>query len=137
MSKKVCIVLFVISIFLFSCTAQKGPNMKEGMWEVTVRMEVPGMPVQMSPQAYTQCLTQKEAVPQQEEPDQGCKIAKQDIQGDTVSWVVECKTNEGTAVSDGRITYKGDTFEGVIHMTQGNMKATQKLSGRWIGTCDK
>jgi len=137
MSKKIYIVFFVISIFLFSCTVQKGPNMKQGLWEVTIRMEVPGMPVQMSPQTYTQCLTQKEAVPQREEPDQGCKIVKQDIKGDTVSWVVECKTNEGTAVSDGRITYKGDTFEGVIQMTQGDMKAIQRLSGRWIGKCEE
>lgn len=137
MSKKICILLFVISLFLFSCTVQKGPNMKEGLWEVTMRMEVPGMPVQMAPQTYTQCLTQKEAVPRQEEPAQGCKIVKQDIKGDTVSWVVECKTNEGTAVSDGRITYKGDTFAGVIQMTQGGMKATQQLSGRWIGKCEK
>jgi hypothetical protein len=111
--------------------------MKEGLWEVTIRMEVPGMPVQMSPQTYTQCLTQKEVVPQREEPAQGCKTVKQEIKGDTVSWVVECKTNEGTAVSDGRITYKGDTFAGVIQMTQGGMKATQQLSGRWIGKCEK
>jgi len=137
MSKKISILLFVVSIFLFSCNIQQGPNMKEGLWEITMLMEVPGMPVQMSPQTYTQCLTQKEAVPQREEPSQGCKIVKQDIKGDTVSWVVECKTSEGTAVSDGRITYKGDTFEGVIQMTQGDMKATQRLSGRWIGKCEE
>jgi hypothetical protein len=137
MSKKICILLFVISLFLFSCSAQKGPNMKEGMWEVTIRMEVPGMPVQMSPQTYTQCLTKREALPQRRESDQNCKIVKQDIKGDTVSWVVECKTSEGTAVSDGRLTYKGDTFEGVIQMTQGSMKATQRLSGRWIGKCNE
>jgi hypothetical protein len=139
MGKKIAILVFVISLFLFSCSLQKGPNMKEGLWEITMRMEVPGMPVQMSPQTYTQCLTQKEAVPQprQGEPGQGCTIVNKDIKGDTVSWRVECKTNEGTAVSDGRITYKGDTFEGVIQMTQGDMKATQQLSGRWIGKCDK
>jgi hypothetical protein len=139
MGKKIGILFFLVSIFLFSCTAQKGPNMKEGLWEITMRMEVPGMPVQMSPQTYTQCLTQKEAVPQprQGEPDQGCTIVNKDIKGDTVSWRVECKTGEGTALSDGRITYKGDTFEGVIQMTQGSMKATQRLSGRWIGKCEK
>jgi hypothetical protein len=137
MSKKICILLFVISLFLFSCGVQKGPNMKEGLWEITIRMEVPGMPVQMPPQTYTQCLTQKEAVPQQKAPDQNCKITKQDIKGDTVSWVVECNTSEGTAVSDGRLTYKGDTFEGIITMKQRGMEVTQRLSGRWIGKCEK
>jgi hypothetical protein len=139
MSKKICILLFVISLFLFSCTVQKGPNMKEGQWEITMRIEVPGMPVQMSPQTYTQCLTPKKAVPepQRGESSQDCKVTKQDMTGDTVSWVVECKTSQGTAVSDGKITYKGDTFAGVIQMTQGSTKVTQQLSGRWIGACEK
>jgi hypothetical protein len=137
MSKKIFILVFVTFIFLVSCSAQKGPNMKEGLWEITVRMEAPGMPVQMPPQTFTQCMNPKEAVPQPGESAQECKIVKQDIKGDTVSWVVECKTNEGTAVSDGKITYNGGTFEGIIQMTQGNMKATQRLSGRWVGKCEK
>ncbi|OGP93902.1 MAG: hypothetical protein A2Z19_05105 [Deltaproteobacteria bacterium RBG_16_54_18] len=137
MSKKLCIVLFLISLFLFSCTVQKGPNMKEGLWEITVKMDIPGMPVQMAPQTYTQCLTQKEAVPKPKEENNTCEIVKQDIKGDTVSWLVECKTKEGTAVSDGTITYKGDTMQGIITMTQGSMKATQHLAGRWIGACKK
>jgi hypothetical protein len=137
MSRKICILLFVTSIVLFSCSAQKGPNMKEGLWKITTRMEVPGMPVQMAHQTYSQCLTQKEVVPQPEESAEEFKIVKQDIKDDTASWVVECKTNKGTAVSDEKITYKGDTFAGVIQMTQGNMKATQRLSGRWMGKCEK
>jgi hypothetical protein len=139
MSKKICMLVFVISLFLFSCGVQKGPNMKEGLWEMTVKMDIPGMPVQMAPQTHTQCLTQKEAVPQprQKEPGQECKVVTQDVKGDTVSWRVECKTKEGTAVSNGTITYKGDTMEGIITMTQGSMKATQYLSGRWIGECKK
>jgi hypothetical protein len=137
MSKKIFILVFVASLFLFSCTVQKGPNMKEGMWEVTMRMEVSGM--QMPPQTYTQCLSPKEAVPQprQKESAQECKTVKQDVTGDTVTWKVECKTKEGIAVSDGTITYKGDTMQGTITMAQGSMKATQHLSGRWIGPCKK
>jgi hypothetical protein len=138
MNKKICVVFFLISLFLFSCSVQKGPNMKQGLWEITVKMDIPGMPVQMASQTYGQCLTPKEAVPQpQQKEAQECKIVKQDVKGDTVSWSVECKTKEVTAVSDGTITYKGDTFEGVITMTQGSMKVTQNLSGRWIGECKK
>jgi hypothetical protein len=111
--------------------------MKEGLWDITVKMDVPGMSVQIPPKTYTQCLTPKEAVPKPKEENNKCEIVKQDIKGDTVSWSVECKTKEGTAVSDGTITYKGDTMEGVITMKQGDMKATQRLSGRWIGKCNK
>lgn len=135
MNKKVFILLFVISTVLISCTVQTGPNMKEGKWEVTIRMEVPGMPVQIAPQTYTQCLTKKEAIPRGQTPDQNCKITKQDITGDAVSWRMECQTSEGPAVSDGRLTYKGDTFAGIITMKHKGMEVTQRLSGKWIGKC--
>ena len=137
MNKMICIVLFLISLLLFSCTVQKGPNMKEGLWEITVKMDIPGMPVQMPPRTSTQCLTPKEAVPKPKEENNTCEIVKKDIKGDTVSWSVECKTKEGIAVSDGTITYKGEAFEGVITMKQRDMKAIQHLSGRWIGQCKK
>jgi len=102
-------------------------------------MNVPGMPAQMSPWTYKQCLTPKEAVPQPQQGEQPkeCRVVKKNVKGGTVSWVAECNTTEGTLVSNGRITYKGDTFEGVIQMKKGGMKVTQNLSGRWIGPCNK
>jgi hypothetical protein len=136
MSKKIFISLVVISLFLFSGTALAGgSNMKEGLWEITVKMEMPGMPRQMPAQKYTHCLKKDNMVPHKEEPGQECKMVKRDIKGDTVSWVVECKTREGTAVSNGRVTYKGETFEGIVKVKHAGMEMTQHMSGRWIGQC--
>jgi hypothetical protein len=98
-------------------------------------MEMPGMPMKMPPQTYTHCLTKKDMVPQKEEPNQECKMIKHDVKGDTVTWVIECKTREGTAVSNGRVTYKGTTFEGGIKVKHAGMEMTQNLSGKWIGKC--
>lgn len=36
------------------------PNMKEGLWEITVRTEMQGLPGGMPPQTVQQCITQKE-----------------------------------------------------------------------------
>jgi hypothetical protein len=125
-----------VSIVLFAC-APAGPNMKEGLWEITTKMEIPGMPMQFPPQTHTQCLTQTDLVPTSVEPDQDCKVVKKDIKGDTVTWVMKCKTSEGTAVLNGRITYQGETFEGVVKVEQGDTEITQTMSGRWIGTCEE
>ena len=86
---RLCILTFIISFILFSCSDQKGQNIKEGVWEVTIRMNVPEMSAQMSPWTYTQCLTPKEAVPQpqQGQPRKKCKVVKQDVKGGMVSWV--------------------------------------------------
>jgi len=124
-------------MFLFSGIAfAEDPNMKEGLWEITMTMEMPGMPVQMPPQTHTQCITKKNMVPQKEDPNQECKMIKHDIKGDTVTWVVECETPEGKALMNGRVTYKGNTFDGTVKITQAGMDMTQKMKGKWIGECE-
>ncbi|MBM4141618.1 MAG: DUF3617 family protein [Nitrospira sp.] len=141
MGKKICILLFIISLFLLlGITFAGGTNIKEGLWEITMKMEMQGMPMQMPPQTYTHCITKKDMVPQKEEPGQECKMVKSETKGDTVSWVMECKTREGTVTNNGRVTYKRDTFEGVVKVSmpggkRGGMEMTQHMKGRWIGQC--
>ena len=106
MVKKVCFVSMFAFLFLFLSNIAEAQNMKEGLWQITMTIEMPGMPMQMPPKTYTHCLTKKDMVPQKEEPDQECKMVKRHIKGDTVTWVMECKTSEGTAVFNGKVTYK-------------------------------
>jgi hypothetical protein len=98
-------------------------------------MEMPGMPVKMPPHTHTQCLTKKNMVPLKQEPGQGCKMLKNTVKGDTVIWDMKCKTREGTALLDGKVTYKGDSLQGVVKMKQKGMEMTQNLSGKRIGKC--
>ncbi|MCW3135177.1 MAG: DUF3617 domain-containing protein [Methanophagales archaeon] len=135
MVKKVCFVSMFAFLVLFLSNIAEAQNMKEGLWQITMTIEMPGMPMQMPPQTYTHCLTKKDMVPQKEEPNQECRMVKRDIEGDTVIWVMECKTSEGTAVFNGKVTYKGDSFEGIIKMKQSGMEITQNLKGKWIGEC--
>ena len=112
--------------------------MKEGLWEITVNMEIPGMNMPMIPsQTYTHCITKKNLVPQKEKPRESeCNTVKTEVNGDTVSWVMECKTNEGVITSNGYITYKGSTFEGVVKVKHSGMDMTQHLKGKWLGPCN-
>jgi hypothetical protein len=135
MVKKVCFLSIFAFLFLLLHGISIAQNMKEGLWEITMSMEMPGMPMKMPPYTNTHCLTKKDMVPQKQEPGQECRMVKNEVKGDTVSWVMECKTKEGTAVFNGKVTYKGDSFEGVIKMKQGGMEMTQNLSGKWIGKC--
>jgi len=134
MIKKVFFVLVLASLFLFlNDEISIAQNMKEGLWEITMTMEMPGMPMKMPPRTWTQCLTKKNCVPQEE--DKNCKVIKSEVKGDVFTWVVECKTREGTTTANGRTVYKGDTFEGVVKVKQGGMEITQNLKGKWIGKC--
>jgi hypothetical protein len=122
-------------LFLFLTDNSMAQNMKEGLWEMTVTMEMPGMPMKMAPITQTQCMTKKDMVPQKQEPGQECKMVKSEVKGDTVSWVMECKTKEGPATSHGRLTYRGNTFDGVVKMSTAGMEMTQNMKGKWIGQC--
>lgn len=137
MIRKILILLTLASLLLFACgSKQTGPNLKEGKWEITVKMEFSGkMPFQIPPQTFTQCITKDKAVPQQAEPNQNCKITKQQIKGDTVSWTGECKTPDGTIVTEGIVTYKGTTFEGTVKTKHREMDMIQNMTGKWIGEC--
>ncbi len=126
--------------FLASSLAFAEPNMREGKWEITVKTEMPGMPAQIPPIKYTQCITKKEAVPHQPEQDKDCKIINVKTSGDTVSWAVQCHGKESSMNGSGKVTYGGDIFDGVIDMAanvpgQGSMKILQKMRGKRIGEC--
>ena len=140
------IALAVVSILIASLAAcgggPGGPNMKEGLWEITIRMDMPGMPMPMPPQTYRHCLTHKDMVPKtQEQPGQtNCREVKREVKGDTVSWVIECTAPEGAVISSGTVTYRGDAMEGAVKVRvpdgkRGAAEMTQQLSGRWVGPC--
>ena len=135
MGKQLGISIVVSALVLLSSPVMAGPNMKEGKWQISSKMEMPGMPMQIPPQTFSHCLTKKDMVPRQEKPDQSCKMVKNSVKGSTVSWLMECNTPQGPSTIDGKVTYKGDSFDGLIKIRQAGMEMTQRLSGKWVGQC--
>ena len=134
-------VLLIIASLVFASFSFAQPDMREGLWEITVKMDMPDMPMQMPAMTHTQCITKKDLIPQKPEKNQDCKTISSKTSGNTVSWVIQCRDKDGTvAESSGKVTYKGDKFDGTIDMIvnqpgQGKMKMTQRMSGKRIGEC--
>lgn len=132
--------LFVISATLVIAVsisfAGSGPDMQEGLWEITSKMKMRGM--DMPSYTHTQCITKKDLVPQSSQPGQECKISNYKIEGNTVTWSIQCSTQDGEMTGTGRITYSGDSFEGTMKMIMGGsgMEMTTYMSGRRIGDCN-
>ncbi len=120
------------------------PNMKEGLWEITVKMEVPGMPANVPPQAVKQCITQKDlqdprkTMPGGDPKDNRCQVTDHKIQGNTATWKMACKGPEEMSGS-GTMTYGGTSYTGTNTMTmkQGGQVRTMNMqySGKHIGPC--
>ena len=126
-------------MFLFSATAF-GLDLNPGKYEITSKVEMPGMPVSVPPTTITQCITKEDPVPKQDESS-NCKIKNMKQTGNSVSWDMECDQQGQKMTSSGEMSYSGDTFKGTVTAKMGaqagNMTMTMKMTGKRIGGCDK
>ncbi|MFI5294848.1 MAG: DUF3617 domain-containing protein [Thermodesulfovibrionales bacterium] len=142
MKKTSGLVFVLATIILWTAAAFAEPNMQEGKWEITSKVEMKGMPMEMPAVKTTTCLNHKDAVPQKSEKNQDCKMISNKIEGSTVTWVMQCRDKKGNTIdSSGRITYKGASFDGAVEMDmsgkEGKQHMSQKMSGKRIGDCTK
>jgi hypothetical protein len=120
------------------------PNMKEGLWEITTKTEMAGMPAAgMKPVVMTQCITKKDLEdPSKTTPggDARCQVTDHKAQGNTASWNVACK-GEGNMTGSGTITYGGTSYTGTskVTMTHGGKPQTMTVhyAGKHLGECKK
>jgi len=138
MLKELCIVLTILVTVTAVSFAGSELNMQEGKWEITTKMEIPSMPMDMPPMKHTQCLLKKDIVPQSSQAGQECTISQTKVTGNTVTWVMQCSGGPGgDTKGNGTITYNGSSMKGTIKMkdAQSNMEMTSHLTGRRIGEC--
>ena len=133
------VVLFALLLLCAAGTAHPaGIDMKEGDWEISsvASMTMEGMSMPSMPSKSTYCLTREDPVPKSER-DKDCRIVKQKVVGNTVSWRMECKKGEG----EGEISYRGTTYDGFIKMKMveegQTMTMDVKLAGKYLGPCPK
>jgi len=129
------------ALLLTACSSSSDAsnvNLKEGRWQITTEVKMANLPFAMPPTTYTTCLTQDDLVPEQgtQQEKNGCKVTSQKVDGNTVSWTITCQTDQGATISNGSITYAGDTFDGKITTEiPGAGTTEQVLSGKRIGDC--
>jgi hypothetical protein len=120
------------------------PNFKEGQWETSYSMEVVGMPFKMPPITARNnvCLDQQNYVPDASQPGQECKVSNTRVNKDTVSWTLTCRSPQGTVNAEGRITYKGDRYDGSMDarlVSEGSsaqpIQYKYTMEGKRLGPC--
>ena len=132
-------VLFALVLLCAAGSAQSaGVDMKEGNWEISseTSMTMEGMSMPAMANKSTYCLTREDPVPKSEK-DKDCRIVKQKVTGNKVSWRMECKKGEG----EGEISYRGTTYNGFFKMKMvedgQTMTMNMKLAGKYLGPCPK
>jgi hypothetical protein len=132
----ICAISLIAVLFVWTDVSFAGPSIKEGLWEISSKMEMEGMPSAMPITSYKKCLTKKDLVPQKEEKGQECKVKSKNVQGNTVTWDMDCTGQGGKMNSKGKVTYEGTVMHGTMHITvEGQPPITNKVIGKRIGPC--
>jgi hypothetical protein len=130
---------------LLCCPAYAaGINMRDGMWEITTKMEMTGKSdVVMPQQTVRHCITKKDLNdPRKTTPsaDSRCKMSDYKLQGNTATWKMACDAQAGMT-GTGTVNYSGDSYSGnqTMAMTRSGQVMNMKMafSGRRLGDCPK
>jgi hypothetical protein len=106
------------------------------MWEVTTKMEMPGMPMAMPGQVTRVCLGKnrkdEDLIPKQD----NCRVTDSKRTGNRLTYRMECTGNEPSVIV-GDITFGNNAYEGQMKMTMTKTNDTMNmaLSGRRVGDC--
>ena len=136
-----------LAVFLSGAAAEAYaamPNMKEGLWEMAVKMEMAGMPADMPSHTAQRCMSAKDfADPRKATPESArgadqCEVSNYRMQGNTATWNMACKGSDPMTGS-GAMSFEGDRYTGInrMSMKQGGQttQMTMNYAGRYLGPC--
>ena len=135
MFKKAFVCLVIVLLFTAVTLAGSNPEIQKGNWEITVEFEMPGMPMKMPPNTYTQCIDQDNPIPKDEKPNQTCEMKDMKRSGNTVTWTMVCTNPGGKMTGKGEITYMKDKMKGAMTMEGQGFKMVSTYKGHRIGSC--
>lgn len=116
-------------------------HLQEGLWEVTVQMDVGGQPATATPLVTRQCITQQSAqdlINQLAGTSGGCEVANLQQEGAEASWHLSCN-GQVEVRGNGQLTMTSNGFDGsldaMVGMAGQSVPVHQTFSARRVGDC--
>ena len=132
-----CAALAMLALPLAAAT---GTPQKPGRWETTVKMEMPGMSMDLPPVTTAVCLTKEDVEhPERALPkaaESGCAVTDFKVTGNTATWSMKCTTPQGSMTGKGSITYTESSYTGSMDLNMSGQELHAKLTGAFKGDCD-
>jgi hypothetical protein len=130
-------VLATFAMVSLPVAALAADGIHEGMWEITSKMEMPGMPMEMPPTVVKHCYTKEDASDQKKviSRDKECTVTDFKSTGNKVSWQMKC-TGKHPGSYSGETEFSGDSYVSTMKMESGKGNAMViKATGKRIGNC--
>jgi len=109
---------------------------KDDLWEVSTKMEMPGMPMAMPAQTNRVCLG-KNRKDEEFVPKHGdCRMVDSKRVGNKFTYKMDCAGDDPTTV-DGTINFGNNVYDGQMRMTMKKTRDTMDLTltGKRVGDC--
>jgi hypothetical protein len=111
---------------------------KDDLWEVTTKMEMPGMAMAMPAQVNRICISKnpkdEDLIPRRDH----CRVLESSRSGNKLTYKMSCTGAEPMTVS-GEMTYAGASYEGKMRMMAQSggqsMAMGQTFTGKRVGDC--
>ncbi len=132
---KGCAGLLIVALALPVTASAQG---RDDLWEVTTKMEMPGMPIAMPAQTNRVCIAKNskddDYIPRRD----NCRVLESKRSGNKLTYKMACTGKDAMNVA-GEITYGTNSYEGRMlmsgRMEGGPMEMTQVFSGKRVGDC--
>ncbi len=109
---------------------------KDELWEISTRMEMPGMPMAMPGQTSRVCVG-KNRKDEDLVPKQGdCRMVDSKRAGNKFTYTMDCAGNDPSTVA-GEVTFGNNAYDGKMRMTMKQTKDTMDMTyaGKRVGDC--
>jgi len=137
--KKLLTVLSAVALVAVSGVAVfAASEMREGKWEITSKVEMPGMPMKMAPTVMTHCYTKEDVKDRKNvvsNKNNDCKVTDMKVSGNKVTWKMKC-TGKSKGTFSGVTVFGSDYYNSTMNMQSEGYNMTTKVKARRIGNCD-
>jgi len=133
MKKTTVALIFLVSLPSMSLAAG---NMRDGLWEISSQMEMPGMPMKMKPMVAKHCYSKTDVADQKKviARDKDCSVTDMKSSGNKVSWAMKC-TGKNAGTMTGETVFGSDSYTSVTHMKSQGHDMTMKVKAKRVGEC--
>ena len=126
----------IVLAFALVASSPASAQGKDDLWEVSTKMEMPGMPMAMPAQTNRVCLG-KNRKDEEFVPKHGdCRMVDSKRVGNKFTYKMDCAGNDPTTI-DGAITFGNNVYDGQMRMTMKKTRDTMDLTltGKRVGDC--
>ena len=126
----------IVLAFALATSMQASAQGKDDLWEVSTKMEMPGMPMAMPAQTNRFCVG-KNRKDEEFVPKQGdCRMIESKRVGNKFNYKMDC-SGANSAIVDGAITFGNNVYDGQMRMAMKNTNDTMVMTftGKRVGDC--